>query len=261
MDTRRYANPNCPLCQGHPGRVKTGPGINDWAVCPCAILGQRIEAAKLRLKKALPERALQMTFAKFQTGGDPHNERALMVAQNFVDNWPKATKEGWALGFYGMPGAGKTHLAVAIAQAVTKRFNVTPQLMNLPKALRMERERFNNPSLPSPLLEAQKADLLILDDLGAEYERQGDDPSRVSWLTEQLYTLLDERFMQNRPLIYTTNLSPSDMERRYDNEAWHRVWSRLERAQVTEKPLQVVPVPGVRATRSDAEALLHAARD
>lgn len=261
MDTRAYADPNCKHCKdsGHPGRVKTGPGINDWAVCACAILGQRQAAAQMMLEKALPERALKMTFSRFETGGNPKNVEALTVARNFVDNWPMAAGSGWALGFYGEPGSGKTHLAVAIAQAVAKRFNVAPQFMNLPKALRLERERFNHPEMSSPLLEAQQAGLLILDDLGAEYERQGDNPSRVSWLTEQLYSLLDERFMQNRPLIFTTNLRPSDMVRRYDNEAWQRVWSRLERAQVTD-PLEIVRVPGVSGVDPNAEALLFAPR-
>jgi len=218
-----------------------------------------LETAEKVIRVAFSSRAQKMTFASFQTGDNVQNERALTVGKNFVDNWPRAVSQGWVLGFYGSPRAGKTHLAVAISQACVRRFLIRPMLLNLPKALRMERERYNNPTLLSPLQQAQEADLLILDDLGAEYERQGDDPSRVSWLTEQLYILLEERFQQNRPIIYTTNLTPSDMEKRYNNEAWRRVYARLEAAQVTP-PMEIFRVPGVEIADPEAKRLLFATR-
>lgn len=259
MDTRKYANPNCKQCNGK-GRAKTGPGITEWAVCPCAIVGQRLEAAERVIKVIFAPRAQEMTLETFKTGGSQQNERALLAARNFVDHWPRAQDNGWVLGFFGDPRAGKTHLATGIAQACIRRFLIRPMLLNLPKALNAERERYSRPDLPSPLKEAQKADLLILDDLGAEYERQAGDPSRVSWLSEQLYSLLDERFMEKRPIIYTTNLAPSDMEKRYDNEAWLRVYARLKTAQVIN-PLEIFPVDELRIADPEAKALLLAERD
>lgn len=256
MDLREHAAADCSICSGK-GRLKTGPGRSQWAVCPCAIGGQQREVAKRVIKSSFSARAQRMTFETFQAGDFPQNERALLVARNFVDNWPRAQEHGWVFGFYGQPRSGKTHLGVAIAQACIRSFNIRPLLLNLPKALREERERYSDPTLPSPMKQAQTADLLILDDLGAEYERQGDDPSRVSWITEQLYAVLDERFMNNRPLIFTTNLSPSDMERRYKNEAWRRVYSRLEAAQVAP-PLEVFRVPDLEIADPEAKKLLFA---
>ena len=136
--------------------------------------------------------------------------------------------------------------------------NVVPQLLNLPQALRAERERYSNPDAPSPLAEAKQATLLVLDDVGAEYQRQ-EDTSRVSWLSEQLYDLLDTRLMSYRPIIYTTNLSPSDMERRFDNEQWRRVYARLTDSEVCP-PLEVLKVPGREQADPEAAALLFAPR-
>jgi DNA replication protein DnaC len=254
METARYALKTCRRCHGR-GRVRTGEGITEWAVCPCAVAGLRQAAADQLLQATLPPRALDMTLDSFETGGLAQNERAEKAARSFVDNFLRAQEEGWVLGFYGQPRAGKTHLGVAIAQACAKRYLCRPVLLNLPKALRQERERFSDRDLPSPFQAAAQGDLLVLDDLGAEYERTADDPSRVSWLSEQLYMLIDERVMNNRPFVYTTNLTRSDMERRYSNEAWQRVYARLREAEVNPSgALEVVRVPDLHKVRNSEAA-------
>lgn len=254
METLRYANPNCPRCGGR-GRVRVGSGINEFAICACAEAGRRREAAEKLVAACFPARAREMTLASFDTGDKPQNELALRVARNFVENFTQARREGWVLGFWGNPRAGKTHLAVAVAQACTKRYMIRPMLLNLPKALRQERERFDNKDLPSPFAQAAQADLLVLDDLGAEYERMAGDSSRVSWLSEQIYMLIDERIMQNRPFIYTTNLAPAEIESRYSGEAWHRVLARLREAEINPAgALEVIAVPGKASSRNQQAA-------
>lgn len=244
METAKYALKDCRICQGK-GRVRVGDSITDWAVCPCALAGLRKEAADKLIHAALPPRALEMTLSSYDTGGIAQNERALGAAYSWVENYEQAAEKGWVLGFTGAPRSGKTHLATAIAQACAKRYMARPMLLNLPKALREERERFRNPDRPSPFADAALVDLLVLDDLGAEYERMADDPSRVSWLSEQLYVLIDERVMNNRPFLYTTNLSRSDMDSRYSNEAWTRVLARIREAEVNPAgPLEVQRVSG-----------------
>jgi DNA replication protein DnaC len=258
MDSQLYAQPDCPRCQGA-GRVKIGQGITDWAVCPCALIGQRRAVAELLVDERFPGRARTMTLASFETGGRAGNEQALRVAKNFVEHYETACKKGWVLGFWGEPSAGKTHLATAIAQACIKRYLARPQLLNVPKMLQAERERYNqrpgDTPLPSPIVQAMHADLLILDDLGAQYERDS-GAERVSWVMEQLYLILDERFMNNRPTIYTSNLAPGDLKRRMANEAGKRVLSRLERAEVIP-PIEVIAVPAVnRQDNADGNLLI-----
>lgn len=252
MDTLLYAQKNCKLCKGK-GRVKVGEGIGDWAVCPCATLGQRRATAERILEDRFPSRLRGMTLANFKTGDSPHNEEALTVARNFVENFAKAQENGWVLGFWGEPNTGKTHLAVAIAQALTKRYLARPILANVPDLLQGERERFNNPEAASPIQRAIEADILILDDLGAQYEKGGGD--QMSWVMDRLYHLLDQRYTHNRPTIYTTNFTPSDLARRMSTESSARVLSRLQRAEPIE-PLEIEPVDEVRAKSvSDAKLL------
>ena len=254
METARYALSDCRLCRGR-GRVRTGEGITEWAVCPCAVARLRQGAAEKMLQSTLPPRALRMTLDSFQSGGFAQNERAEKAARSFVDHYEDARSEGWVLGFYGEPRSGKTHLAVAIAQACTKRFLCKPYLLNLPKALRAERERFQDGSRVSELQEAAEADLLVLDDLGAEYERAGG--GAVSWLSEQLYLLIDDRVMNNRPFIYTTNLSRSDMDRKYSNESWQRVYARIREAEINPSgALEVIRVPDLDGDRKTKAAAI-----
>lgn len=270
MDTRAFALENCPRCGGkqgpHPGRVKTGPGVTDWAICSCALLGQRRATAERIIEQRFPGRMRWMTFQYFHTGERAKNEQALKVARNFVDNYEKARQRGWLLGFWGKPASGKTHLAVAIAQACVKRYLARPRIWNVPKLLKAQREWFNTPDWErkqkgmnsSPLDDAMGCDLLILDDFGAQYERD-ENPERVSWVMEQLYTILDERFMSDRPTIVTSNLSPSELRERLSSEAGKRVLSRIERAQVIPEDLgflEIVSVPEAsRINQEDVDLL------
>jgi DNA replication protein DnaC len=250
-----YATPDCPHCNGT-GRKKEGNDLTSYSICPCVLLAIRQKTADLIIKKNFPKRAQKMSLANFNTGGIVQNERALKVARNFFNNWNQAKENGWVIGFFGQPRSGKTHLAISIARACTKRYLVRPQFLNLPEALRTERERYSNPDLPSALEAAKTAELLILDDLGAEYEKASNEQGRVSWLTEQLYSLLEARYMNQLPTIYTTNLTPGDMEARYsESEAWKRVYSRLTTAQVTD-PIQVFLVPDAERRDPEAEKLL-----
>lgn len=236
--------------------MQTGPSITDWAVCPCAIVGQRQAAAERLIAQRFSGRAREMTFATFQTGDKAKNEQALKVARNFVEHYEQAQEKGWILGFWGPPNCGKTHLAVSIGQACIKRYLARPLLLNVPRMLRQERERFSNYDVSSPIDQAMQADLLILDDIGAQYERDN-GPDSVSWVAEQLYTILDERYMSCLPTIITSNLSPSDFERRMAGESGKRVLSRIERAQVTPM-MEVVPVPGAGNINESDAGLLFA---
>jgi DNA replication protein DnaC len=253
MDTKQFADPDCRLCHGR-GRVKTGETLASWAVCFCAIAGQRKQTADMLINKLFPERAQKMTLNNYQTGGILQNEQALKISKNFVDNYSQARSEGWMIGFYGPPQSGKTHLSVGIAQAITKRYLARPLFMNLPKALKTERERYSNSDIESELIKGTQVDLLILDDLGAEYER-AEDRSRVSWLTEQVYTLLDERIMKNLPTVYTTNLSPTEMETKYNNEAGQRIIARMKTALVMP-PIKVMPVDEINKDDDGVRKLL-----
>lgn len=249
--------PGCRICGGRGSISKTLPsGALDVRLCPCTIFRQQQMAADARLTRLFPGRMREMTFATFRDGGIPENELALRVARNFVENWATACEHGWTLGFWGRPAAGKTHLTRAMAISLVKRFLVTPCPLSVPDLLREQRKTFRQGAdeAVTPLDRAMAADLLILDDLGAEYMRERTNArSEVDWVDEQLYLILDARVNNNRPTLFTTNLTPSDLKKTLSA----RVHSRLERSQVMP-PLEMLAVPGVARQSPQAQQLLLA---
>lgn len=233
MDTRLYARPDCRICKGS-GFVDEGKNLMN-PLCLCVIYGQRRSVAQAMIAHHFPPRAREMTLDSFQTGDVPQNQRALAIARRLVEHWEEACRQGWVLGFWGKPATGKTHLVNGIALACVERYLTRPLVLSVPRLLRIERQRFgpNREQGVSMIEQAIEAELLVLDDLGAEYHRQRDEGG-VSWVEEVLYQILDERVLAARPLLYTTNLSPQDLRVKLGSlgSGAERLWSRIARAEV-----------------------------
>ena len=118
--------------------------------------------------------------------------------------------------FMGSAGLGKTHLALAVADAVlNKGFDV---LYSSAAALaaQLSREHFDRDSDGDWLAACKEADLLILDDLGTEFMT----PLAVS----VLYELINTRMLCRRPTVYTTNIvDQAVFEARYTEKVASRM--------------------------------------
>jgi DNA replication protein DnaC len=102
---------------------------------------------------------------------------------------------GW-LYLCGPCGAGKSHLAAAIANhlAMSGR-GVT--YASVPDLLRFVRRGFGDGAADERLDALMQIDVLILDDLGAEY--------LTAWAAEQLFVLLNARYLADRATVLTSN--------------------------------------------------------
>jgi DNA replication protein DnaC len=123
----------------------------------------------------------------------------------------------------GPTGLGKTHLSLAIARVVSNAgYSVAyNSAMDLFSAI--EKEKFNNKynsdgmdTLESVLT----VDLLILDDLGVEYDNR--------FYKSVLYNIINTRIIRNLPTIINTNLTVEDLNEKYEN----RITSRLFTYQI-----------------------------
>lgn len=258
VDTHADAHPGCKLCRGR-GYVSRGERVMDNRICRCVILTQQRRAAEQFINDHFPKSARRMTFANYRTGDIEQNEIALKVARNFVEHWNElGKKKGVIVGFYGEPSSGKTHLVTAMALALVKRYGISAEVLNLPNMLRLEKERFGRArgerSVPSLIQRAIDTDFLVIDDLGAERHKR--DDSTMSWASEVIYTILDARIMEERPLAYTTNLNPGMLKTAVsggsDDLVGGRIWERIQRAQIAP-PFPVLTVKG--ANRQSSEDL------
>jgi len=102
---------------------------------------------------------------------------------------------GW-LYLCGPCGAGKSHLAAAIANTVaTSSRDVA--YASVPDLLRFVRRGFADGAADERLDALSQIDVLILDDLGAEY--------LTAWAAEQLFVLLNARYLSERATVLTSN--------------------------------------------------------
>lgn len=130
-------------------------------------------------------------------------------AENFTDD-----SEG--LFMYGRTGLGKTHLSLAIANEVINRgydvyYGSVQSIMD-----KLEAERFGRlpreDSIKDDILEC---DLLIIDDLGAEFSTQ--------FTNAELYNIINSRILASLPTIISTNLSIEEIAERYSQRVASRI--------------------------------------
>jgi DNA replication protein DnaC len=127
------------------------------------------------------------------------------------------------LFIFGSFGAGKTHLAASIGFACAQR-NLRVQYYNITKlvsTLRQAAGDFDVEAMMRPLL---AADVLILDDIGAE---EGMSP----FIQSQIYRLIDERLDQ--ATVVTSNLDLASL----GDKVGGRIHSRLQLAQTIWLPV------------------------
>ena len=122
--------------------------------------------------------------------------KLLELSKNYAAKFNSKSKN---LLFMGRSGLGKTHLALAIADAVLEGGHDVLYTSSAALAARLGREHFDYNSGDEWLTACQEADLLIMDDLGTEYIT----PLTIS----VLYELINTRMLTERPTIYTTNIT------------------------------------------------------
>lgn len=115
---------------------------------------------------------------------------------------------------FGNTGLGKTHLSLSIAGKVIEKgcgvvYGSCPNLVS-----ELEKEKFGKSSdnTEEKLL---SCDLLILDDLGAEFSTQ--------FTVSAIYNIINSRLLKRLPTIISTNLSIEGIQQKYTERIASRV--------------------------------------
>lgn len=122
--------------------------------------------------------------------------------------WAEAFPNPPSVGvlFSGGVGTGKTHIAYGILRAALEK-GVNPQAVTLTGLFRRIREGYSKNEPESVVLEPLlKTRLLLLDDFGAEIAKD--------WNMGILFELVNERYVQRLPTLFTTNKTAEELRSR-----------------------------------------------
>ena len=146
---------------------------------------------------------------------------SLNMCRKYAGSFSNKSK---SLLMQGGPGLGKTHLSLAIArEVINSGYGVL--YVSAPVILRqIEKEYFGSQNNESNILNnILECDLLILDDLGTEFEKK--------FTVSAVYNILNSRMLTSKPTIISTNLSLGDIEKRYDIRTVSRIIGTMERIE------------------------------
>ncbi len=201
-------------------------------------LGHFNSRLALGIGEVRSEMLARMTFGNFDVAGgagatrrdQEELARALHAAQTFA-TFP----EGWML-FTGSRGAGKTHLAVAIAGESLRQgrqvfFAFVPTLLD---HLRMTFSPDSPVGFDDLFEQVLNSQLLVLDDLGAE--------NSTPWAEEKLYQIVVHRHEARLATVITTASMMPELE-----NAKPRIASRLVDSVVVNEV--VIDAPNYRDQR------------
>lgn len=140
------------------------------------------------------------------------------VARNYVKEYDEIKKENVGLLFYGTVGTGKTYLSCAIANALIEERQISVKIRNfaeiindLQKGFSIDKNEYINSIV--------NTELLILDDLGIERD--------TSYAKEQVYNIINSRYLKHKPTIITTNLPYENITGNYESVEYQRIYSRI----------------------------------
>ncbi|MGP4108349.1 primosomal protein DnaI [Virgibacillus sp. L01] len=106
--------------------------------------------------------------------------------------------------FYGPFGVGKTYLLGALANAL-KEHNISSMLIYMPEFVREIKSSIKDDSINEKINYFKKADVLILDDIGAE--------TQSAWFRDEILgSILQYRMMEKLPVFFTSNYSLEQLE-------------------------------------------------
>lgn len=173
------------------------------------------------LNFGVPKKHLHCTLDTFK-----NNSKLIGICQNYL------LKLDSSILFTGPCGCGKTHLAVSVLREAVKANKIAEAIFTTAPELLLEiRQTFQSTpriidgvviSEADVIEKYSNAPFLILDDLGAEKTSE--------WTITTLYLIIDRRNREEKPTIFTTNMSLSKVEKHLSS----RIASRLADCQIIQ---------------------------
>ncbi|WP_072891989.1 primosomal protein DnaI [Ornithinibacillus halophilus] len=159
------------------------------------------EQQKLIQSLYMPKDIMNASIATIDN--DPNRSQAVRELIGFLGK-AKSELPRKGIYFYGPFGVGKTYFLGALANEL-KKFNISSTLIYMPEFVREIKSSFKDDSINEKIDFFKKADVLMLDDIGAEMQS--------AWFRDEvLGSILQYRMMEGLPVCFTSNYSMEQLE-------------------------------------------------
>lgn len=190
--------------------------------CSCGIRKRQILEKRLRFAN-IPEAFKKMRLNTFSRNiyRNPESLRIIEIDCKAVDWWfdniERMKAEGKGLYLYSnCKGNGKTRMVASIANelvcehGMNVKFATSIQIINEIKASWDKNDKTTENQLLNDL---STVEVLIIDDFGIE--------SVKDWISEKIYQIINQRYINNLITIYTSNLAVDELT--YDDRIVNRI--------------------------------------
>lgn len=191
--------------------------------CPCQLEEERRREARNRHQDFLTGLKGRKTYRLQDPGLHNYTFAQATVstpelekARAYVEQWEEMEKKAMGLLLWGGVGTGKSFFAGCVANALLRR-NVSVLMTNFSRIFN-ELGGLSQAERNSYIRSLNFYRLLVLDDLGME---RGSD-----FALEQIYHVVNERYVAHRPMIVTTNLTLQELKHPGELNR-ERIYSRI----------------------------------
>ena len=224
------------IAKGYQPVLVMNEGYADVSYQPTPDLLNSQQAAEIQKRIRLinlPKSYRQISLADIDLD-DVKRIAVFDAIMDFVDAYPKVAK---GLYLYGDMGLGKSFIMAAMAQELSQKKKASVTMLHYPTFVVDVKNAIKTGSVKEELDSIKSAQVLILDDIGAE--------NSTAWVRDEvLQVILQHRMLEELPTFFTSNYSLADLEQKFaqgrsGDETWQakRVMERI-RAVSTELHLQ-----------------------